>query len=41
MMSRAIEAYPDPEAIPGRNIARLRALGLEEIERRWRALQQD
>jgi hypothetical protein len=41
MMSRAIETYPDPEAIPGRNIARLRALGLEEIERRWRALQQD
>lgn len=38
MMGRVIEAYPDPEEIPGRNIARLRALGLEDVERRWRAL---
>lgn len=41
MMSRVIEAYPDPEAIPGRNIARLRALGIEDIEARWRAIVED
>lgn len=41
MMGRVIEAYPDPEAIPGRNIARLRALGLADIERRWLAIWQD
>ena len=41
MMSRAIEAYPDPEAIPGRNIDRLRALGIAEIERRWSGILTD
>lgn len=35
MLSRAIETYPDAEAIPGRNIDRLRTMGREEIERRW------
>ena len=33
-MDRAVEAYPDPDAIIERNIATVRALGLEG----WRAL---
>lgn len=36
----ALASYPDPEAIPERNIARLRELGLAELQQRqaaWRA----
>lgn len=30
-LAAALDAYPDPEAIPARNIERLRALGIEGI----------
>jgi hypothetical protein len=33
-LARALEKYPDPEAVPERNIALLRELGLEEMRRR-------
>jgi len=32
-VSRALENYPDPEAIPDRNIATMEGLGLEQIHR--------
>jgi len=32
----AVDSYPDPEEIPGRNMARLRALGLEGVSELWR-----
>ena len=36
-LARALENYPDPEAIPDRNIALLRKLGLAEMRRRLAA----
>ena len=33
-LSAALESYPDPEAIPARNVRRLRELGLAELQRR-------
>jgi hypothetical protein len=36
-LARALEKYPDPEAIPERNIALLRELGLAEMQRRLAA----
>jgi hypothetical protein len=38
MLSRLLAAYPDPENIPVRNIARLEALGRGRVEARWRML---
>ena len=38
MLERVLVDFPDPEAIPGRNIAKLEDLGLEELERRWQAM---
>ncbi len=35
MMTRLLETFPDPAAIPQRNIETLRKLGRSEIERRW------
>jgi len=37
-LERALAGYPDPEGIPQRNIARLRELGLAELQRRLAAL---
>ena len=37
-LEKVLAGYPDPEAIPARNIARLRELGLEELQRRLAAL---
>lgn len=34
VLEQALAAYPDPESIPRRNVERLRALGLDELERR-------
>jgi hypothetical protein len=39
-LARALEKYPDPEAIPERNIALLRELGLAEMRRRLAACQE-
>lgn len=36
-LARALESYPNPEAIPERNIALLREMGLAEIEERLAA----
>jgi hypothetical protein len=33
-LAAALESYPDPEAIPERNVRKLRALGLAELQRR-------
>lgn len=38
MLERVLQDFPDPEGIPGRNIATLEALGVEELERRWQSL---
>ena len=38
MVERALEDFADPERIPERNIDTLTAVGVEELERRWRAL---
>lgn len=37
-LSRALESYPQPEAIPERNIALLRQLGAADMERRLAAI---
>ena len=37
-LAAALESYPNPEAIPERNIARMRELGLAELHRRQAAL---
>lgn len=34
VLERALASYPDPDAIPERNVERLRAMGLEALERR-------
>lgn len=36
-LAAALESYPDPEAIPVRNVRKLRALGLEDLQRRLAA----
>jgi hypothetical protein len=38
MMTRVLAAYPDPAAIPRRNIARLEAMGRGQVEQRWQDL---
>lgn len=38
MLSRVLADFPDPGAIPARNIATLTALGTEELATRWRGL---
>lgn len=38
MLERVLVNFPDPEGIPGRNVATLEGLGAEELEKRWRAL---
>lgn len=38
MLSRVLDGYTDPAAIPRRNIATLEAIGRDELARRWRAL---
>jgi hypothetical protein len=38
MLSRVLAAYPDPENIPMRNMARLEALGREAVEAHWNRL---
>jgi uncharacterized protein len=38
MLTRVLADYPDPEAIPGNNIATLSAIGVTELKRRWQAL---
>ncbi len=40
-LEAALAGYPDPEAIPKRNIARLRQLGLAELQRRQAAWRHD
>jgi hypothetical protein len=37
-LEKVLANYPDPEAIPARNIARLRELGLAELQRRLAVL---
>jgi len=37
LMAKALQHYPQPEAIPARNMHRLRELGLTEMQRRLRA----
>jgi len=37
MLSHALEDFADPEQIPVRNIETLKNIGVEELERRWRA----
>lgn len=39
-LAAALESYPKPEAIPERNMARMREIGLEELRRRFAALKQ-
>lgn len=34
-VTRAVEDHPDPESIPDDNIARLKEMGREEVERIW------
>lgn len=41
MMSRVLASYPDPEAIPGRNIERLEAMGNSAVRTLWASLQAD
>ncbi len=38
MLERVLVDFPDPEGIPGRNVAVLEGIGLAELEKRWRAL---
>lgn len=38
MLSRVLADGADPQQVPDRNIATLNAIGLEELERRWRAI---
>jgi hypothetical protein len=38
MVERVLVDFPDPEGIPGRNIATLQELGVEELRRRWKEL---
>lgn len=38
MLARVLVDFPDPEAIPMRNIATLEGIGVPELQRRWRAL---
>ena len=38
MMDRALEDFPNPEAIPQRNIQTLQAIGRSGIEKRWHSL---
>lgn len=38
MLERVLVDFPDPEGIPGRNIATLEELGVKELERRWLAI---
>ncbi len=40
-LARALEKYPDPEAIPERNVSLLRELGLEEMRRRLAACRRE
>lgn len=35
-VTEAVEAHPDPEAIPERNIEKMRELGLDAIRKLWR-----
>lgn len=37
-LAAALESFPDPEAIPERNIARMREIGLAELRRRLASL---
>jgi hypothetical protein len=37
-LEQALAGYPEPEAIPARNIARMREIGLDELRRRLAAL---
>ncbi len=34
-LSRALDAFPNPEAVPERNIATMRALGLAQLQQLW------
>ena len=38
MMERVLEDFPEPEAIPQRNIQTLEEIGRAEIEKRWNSL---
>ena len=38
MMERVLEDFPEPEAIPQRNIQTLEDIGRAEIEKRWNSL---
>jgi hypothetical protein len=38
MMTRVLEDFPEPQRIPDRNIATLNAIGVDELQQRWRAL---
>ena len=38
MLERVLLDYPDPDGIPGRNMKRLEALGLDDLQSRWAAL---
>lgn len=38
MLARVLEDFSNPERIPERNIKTLTAIGVEELERRWKAL---
>jgi hypothetical protein len=38
MITRVLEEFPDPQAIPERNIVTLDAIGTAELERRWQRL---
>ena len=38
MLTRALEGFPDPERIPQRNVETLTVIGVDDLERRWRAL---
>ena len=38
MLARVLIDFPDPEAIPARNIATLEEIGVPELQRRWQAL---
>lgn len=35
MLSRELENFPNPEEIPQRNISRLRAMGIGQVQRLW------
>ena len=38
MLTRVLEDFSDPERIPERNIETLTAIGVDELEQRWKAL---